>query len=124
MHEAGDDNDDGSHATSAAKHGDTNDRDVDAASHLAQDVDVSAEIGGATEHADHVVAAEYMDGVGATEHADSGADIVDSTEQVLTDAPDNASTAHIFRVTISLRDDWLHRGSTAGYRSANICGAH
>ena len=110
VREANDGTEDRADATGAAEHCDAKDGDADAVTHVAQDVEVAAALGEATQHAADVLVAKNMDGVGATEHADSGAVIADPTEQVRTDAPKNESQAQIFQVTISLRDDWLHRG--------------
>ena len=73
--------------------------DVDAAIRTAQDIEDA-------EHAD-VGAAEHTD---AAEQPALDARIADEAEHVQTVASENKGKVQMFQITISLRDDWLHRG--------------
>ena len=124
VREAGEEPDDVSDASSASCEPD--DAEHGAAEHVedaAEDADHAAEHGGVAEHpedaaedADH--AAEHG---GVAEHAadvdadmpgaaETGAGVTDPAEQVQTSASEYDSKVQIFQMTISLRDDWLHRG--------------
>lgn len=108
VHGAGSNTDDGSDAAGAADRSDAEDDDAGTPIRTAQDIEDAAETGGTTRHTD-VVAAEHTDSV---EHADLGPHIADQSEHVKTGfvVSENESKAQIFQVTMSLRDDWLHRG--------------
>ena len=106
VHGADSDTDDGSDATGAADRSDAEDDDAENSSRIAHDIEDAAETSGTTRHADGV-AAEHTDSV---EHADIGAHSADQSEHVKIGVSKNESKAQIFQVTISLRDDWLHRG--------------
>ena len=96
---AGDDTDNGSDATGVAEDSGSQDGDVDASTRTAQDIE-DAELAN----------------VGAAEHTDDAeqpaldARIADEAEHVQTVASENKGKVQMFQVTISLRDDWLHRG--------------
>ena len=94
-----DDTDDGSDVTGAAEDSGAEDGDADAATRTAQDVEDA-------EHA-NVGGAEHTDGA---EQTDLDARIADEAGRVQTAVSEQEGKAQIFQVTISLRDDWLHRG--------------
>ena len=106
VHGADSDTDDGSDATGAADRSDAEDDDAETSTRIAHDIEDAAETSGTTRHADGV-AAEHTDTV---EHADISAHSADQSEHVNIGVSKKESKAQIFQVTISLRDDWLHRG--------------
>ena len=67
---------------------------------------------GAEDVAKHGGVAEHAEDADADmpDAAETGADRTEPAEQVQKDASENDSKPQIFQVTISLRDDWLHRG--------------
>jgi hypothetical protein len=122
----------------ATEHSDGEDIDVDAevvgaAEHSdCEDIDADADMVGATEHSDGEAADADADIVGATEHSEAeqetnNPEANDKAQEdeakdttPMTGATehggdeDNAvdqkkANAQIFQITISLRDDWLHR---------------
>ena len=93
--------DDGSDATGSAEHSDAEDDDAETVEDAAIPMLITEDtVEDAAEHPEDV--AEHTEGV---EQADLGAD-----NAAMTVASENESKTQIFQVTISLRDDWLHRG--------------
>ena len=112
----------------AAEHSDVEDKDADAEMADAtklddEDIDADAEIAASTEHSDGEDVDANADMPGATEHAEDArheeddprdpVPVAASMEQGADEdgAVDPKETPpQIFQLTISLRDDWLHRG--------------
>ena len=99
VREARNDTDDGSDVTDAAENSGAEDDDADAATRAAQDIEDA-------EHA-NVGAIEHTNDA---EQTDLDTCIADEAERVQTGDSEHEGKAQIFQVTISLRDDWLHRG--------------
>ena len=99
VREACNDTDDGSDVTDAAENSGAEDGDADGATRAAPD----------SEDAEHT-------NVGVIEHTNDAEQtdldtcIADEAERVQMGDSEHEGKAQIFQVTISLRDDWLHRG--------------